>query len=90
MHDSSAGAGSIFEALRSSKQLLVVINTDLMDNHQLELAAAMGEFGYLQWCDDVDQVAATLERMTDQPACKALPPPALDKFRAVLDKTVGR
>jgi len=28
------GAGSIFEALRAAKPLLVVVNTALMDNHQ--------------------------------------------------------
>ena len=30
----AAGAGSIFEALRAAKPLLVVVNTALMDNHQ--------------------------------------------------------
>ena len=29
-----AGAGSIFEALRAARPLLVVVNTALMDNHQ--------------------------------------------------------
>jgi UDP-N-acetylglucosamine transferase subunit ALG13 len=35
-----AGAGSIFEALRARKPLLVVINAALMDNHQQARAAA--------------------------------------------------
>jgi len=46
---SHAGAGTIMEVLGRSdrKKLIVTINTDLMDNHQLELANAMAERGYL-------------------------------------------
>uniref|UniRef100_A0A7S0RJT0 Glycosyl transferase family 28 C-terminal domain-containing protein n=1 Tax=Pyramimonas obovata TaxID=1411642 RepID=A0A7S0RJT0_9CHLO len=35
---SHAGSGSIFEALRAKKPLVVVVNDLLMDNHQKELA----------------------------------------------------
>lgn len=38
---SHAGAGTVMEALRMKKKLVVVINTDLMNNHQTELASAM-------------------------------------------------
>ena len=38
-----AGAGTVMEALRLQKlRLIVVINSKLMDNHQTELADAMG------------------------------------------------
>ncbi len=33
-----AGAGTIIEALRCRKRLIVVVNSRLMDNHQLEIA----------------------------------------------------
>lgn len=36
-----AGAGSIMEALSLQKHVIVVVNNDLMDNHQLELAHAL-------------------------------------------------
>ena len=44
---SHAGAGTVMEALRLRKKLVVVINTALMDNHQTELAGAMAERGHL-------------------------------------------
>lgn len=44
---SHAGAGTVMEALRLRKKLVVVINTLLMDNHQTELAGAMAERGTL-------------------------------------------
>lgn len=44
---SHAGAGTVMEALRLRKKLVVVINTLLMDNHQTELAGAMAERGNL-------------------------------------------
>lgn len=44
---SHAGAGSIMESLALKKKTCVVINQDLMDNHQLELAQALCERGFL-------------------------------------------
>ena len=44
---SHAGAGTVHEATKLHKQLVVVINTELMDNHQLELAHAMGNRKHL-------------------------------------------
>lgn len=44
---SHAGAGTVMEVLRMHKKMVVVINTDLMDNHQTELAGAMADRGHL-------------------------------------------
>ena len=45
---SHAGAGTVMEGIKvHKKKLCVVINNDLMDNHQLELATAMSQRGHL-------------------------------------------
>jgi beta-1,4-N-acetylglucosaminyltransferase len=44
---SHAGAGTVMEALKLRKKLVVVINTLLMNNHQEELACAMAQRGHL-------------------------------------------
>lgn len=44
---SHAGSGSIFETLRLLKPLIVVVNEDLMDNHQEELAEELAERKHL-------------------------------------------
>lgn len=52
------GAGSIFEALRAGRRLLVVVNASLMDNHQVELAEAMQRAGRCRWTMPEDLVDA--------------------------------
>ncbi|XP_042515285.1 UDP-N-acetylglucosamine transferase subunit ALG13 homolog [Macadamia integrifolia] len=44
---SHAGSGSIFETLRLRKPLIVVVNEDLMDNHQSELAEELAKRKHL-------------------------------------------
>ncbi|XP_033760792.1 UDP-N-acetylglucosamine transferase subunit ALG13 homolog [Pecten maximus] len=48
---SHAGAGSCLETLEAGKPLLVVINEDLMGNHQLELAKQLHQDGHIYYCD---------------------------------------
>lgn len=53
---SHAGAGTVMEAMKYNKKLIVVINTLLMDNHQTELANAMGERDHLYVVDSPEQM----------------------------------
>lgn len=53
---SHAGAGTVMEAMKYQKNLVVVINTLLMDNHQTELANAMGERKHLFVVDSPEKM----------------------------------
>ena len=46
-HVPLAGSGTILSALRLSVPLIVVPNTSLLDNHQVELAEALAEQEYV-------------------------------------------
>ncbi|XP_046827794.1 UDP-N-acetylglucosamine transferase subunit ALG13 homolog [Vespa crabro] len=59
---SHAGAGSILEALEAHKQLIVVTNQLLMDNHQLELARQLYEDKHLYYCT-CDTLLNTIQTM---------------------------
>ncbi|SCV00564.1 LAMI_0G05908g1_1 [Lachancea mirantina] len=61
---SHAGTGSILDALRAHKRLVVVVNTSLMDNHQAEIADKFAAEGYLVSATaTVESVTQCLERV---------------------------
>lgn len=84
---SHAGAGSCLEALSAKKPLLVVINEDLMDNHQLELAQQLHEDGHVQYttCTDLEH---TLQH-TDLGTLKPFSPADPHNFTDFLDSIFG-
>lgn len=41
------GTGSILDALRKGKPLITVVNTNLMDNHQEQVAGSLAKNGHL-------------------------------------------
>jgi beta-1,4-N-acetylglucosaminyltransferase len=87
---SHAGAGSIFETLRARVPLVVVVNTALADNHQVELAEAMAERRHiLVHCEPGGLAAAV--RGADLSAATPLPPADgnLRRFTAALDGVMG-
>ncbi|XP_058780680.1 uncharacterized protein LOC131654761 [Vicia villosa] len=59
---SHAGSGSIFETLRLRKPLIVVVNEDLMDNHQSELADELANRKHL-YCASPHTLHQTISDM---------------------------
>ncbi|EEZ98644.1 UDP-N-acetylglucosamine transferase subunit ALG13 homolog [Tribolium castaneum] len=84
---SHAGAGTCLEVLKQHKPLIVVINEDLMDNHQIELAQQLAKDGYLQCCTPRTLKDTLLERKFLQ--FKQYPNPDPRLFSRYLDKCMG-
>ncbi|ETS82250.1 hypothetical protein PFICI_07252 [Pestalotiopsis fici W106-1] len=78
-----AGAGTILEALDIDARVIVVPNTSLMDNHQLELAEELERQGYLLQ-GHLGALHEDLERMeTYEPANWPPKPPKDSKYRHI-------
>lgn len=83
---SHAGAGTCLEVLQQEKPLVVVINEDLMDNHQIELADELQKNGYLFYCT-CNTLKDVLRR--DFSKLKHYPKPKNFVFSNYLDKCMG-
>mmetsp|Transcript_32295 Transcript_32295/g.81345 ORF Transcript_32295/g.81345 Transcript_32295/m.81345 type:complete len:180 (-) Transcript_32295:135-674(-) len=84
---SHAGAGSVMEALRAGKALIVVANEVLMDNHQLELANAMQSKGYLYQA--TPSTLDTVLQRADWSTRRPLPPLDLEPLRGEIKGMLG-
>ncbi|CAI7799863.1 unnamed protein product [Closterium sp. NIES-54] len=84
---SHAGSGSIFEALRASKPLVVVVNGALMDNHQRELAGALAARQHLVQAVPESLVATLREMNLD--GLVPYPPPEAEKYAQAIDALLG-
>lgn len=59
---SHAGSGSIIESLGLGKKTVVVVNTSLMHNHQLELAAKLADLGRVELANGPSELLAAADR----------------------------
>ncbi|KAL3285872.1 hypothetical protein HHI36_000392 [Cryptolaemus montrouzieri] len=83
---SHAGAGTCLEVLKTGKPLIVVINEDLMDNHQIELAKHLSQKEYLYYCT-CDTLKDILTK--DLNLLKAYPLADANIFSNYLDQCMG-
>ncbi|XP_060568701.1 UDP-N-acetylglucosamine transferase subunit ALG13 homolog [Ruditapes philippinarum] len=84
---SHAGAGSCLETLGAGKKLLVVINDELMGNHQLELAYQLHQDQHLYYCN-CKNLVETLET-SDFEKLVPFQPGKPEIFAQFLDKMMG-
>ncbi|KAI6109582.1 glycosyl transferase [Pisolithus sp. B1] len=84
---SHAGAGTILDALRQGKRMIVVPNPTLLDDHQGELSSRLEALGYLT-ASTVDNLAATISAFDPS---KLIPFPPFDgsRFRRLIDQEMG-
>ena len=84
---SHAGAGSVLETLGARKPLLVVINDELMGNHQTELARQLYKDGHLYFCN-CGTLLETLDTANFS-ILKPFNPGKPELFSQFLDKMMG-
>lgn len=82
---SHAGSGSILDALergygQASRKLVVVVNNDLMNNHQLELALKLEKEGCVVVCRDTNDLGAAIDSAMHRGFAKLLPASSLKPF----------
>ena len=84
---SHAGSGSILEALSLKKKLVVVVNQELLHNHQLELAQELGDKNYLFYttCQELKSI---LEKALSRQQIE-FPQPDSASFIRVIDSEMG-
>ncbi|AAS54448.1 AGL042Wp [Eremothecium gossypii ATCC 10895] len=87
---SHAGTGSILDALRQQKPLIVCVNEALLDNHQEQIARRFEALGHL-WAirADVDELAGALARSTRE-TLAPLPPAYKQGFAELLQDVAHR
>ena len=60
---SHGGAGIILESLKNKRKVIVCVNDELMDNHQIELASSLHENGYLYYCNNLSNILESIENV---------------------------
>lgn len=86
---SHAGTGSILDAVRAYKPLIVMVNTTLMDNHQLDIATQFAQYGYLLVTEPTtSDLKSTIEKASAYPFRK-IPPANSKQMAQIIDTEAG-
>ena len=72
---SHGGLGTVMEVLRRRGRLVGVSNPDRYDRHQEDLLSYLDEAGYLIWCRDLDDLAASIALAGEKTFVPYEPPP---------------
>jgi len=83
---SHAGAGTCIEVLQAGKPLLVIVNDDLMDNHQLELAHRLSDLQYLRYGRVSSLLQSIQTFLSKKDELKPYPKPQQDIFSNFINK----
>ncbi|OTF81251.1 UDP-N-acetylglucosamine transferase subunit ALG13-like protein [Euroglyphus maynei] len=83
-----AGAGTVLQVLRLNKSLLIIINDNLMDNHQKELADELSENNYVKYTD-IENFAQTLRQFNIFENVRPFPSPDPLLFRNFIEKILS-
>lgn len=87
---SHGGTGSILDALRASKRLIAVINEDLMDNHQAEIADQFSRRKYLLVSEDATPKSlVTAIRKSEHFQFVPMAPPEAWQLASIIDEEAG-
>ncbi|ORZ15687.1 glycosyl transferase [Absidia repens] len=84
---SHSGSGTILQALRLHKKLVVIVNESLLGNHQTELAQAMATKNYVVY-GDISNLVDTVFKASKH-HLEPFPEPNVALFAAALDKQMG-
>ena len=60
---SHGGAGIILESLKNKRKVIVCVNDELMDNHQIELASSLHENNYVYYCKNLANIIDAVEKV---------------------------
>lgn len=87
---SHAGTGSVLDALRIGKHPVVVVNSKLMDNHQIEIAEELFRKRHLLVSGDRDSVEFIKAlKMHQEYLFETLPDPDEGILQRIIDETVS-
>lgn len=87
---SHAGTGSILDALRAQRPLVVVVNSTLMDNHQQDIAEKLSSDGHLLVSGVEPGQLASAIRDSSSRKFTPLPPANSTAFTAIVDREIIR
>lgn len=86
---SHSGAGSCLEVLSHKKPLIAVINEDLMENHQYELAKKLADNKYIYYCTCSNMYTVLKDVLIKLDSLEQYENGQIELFSNYLNKCVG-